>query len=106
MEVPVLAARASSTCLGFAVSAVATSLVRLGALPVFPEPRITGREGLRRHHVQPHILPGAEGSEGGRVWATQQAEGTWVSFGFGAKEITGRRDFLNPHGRHYDAFQW
>ena len=78
-EVHVLAARANSTSLGFAVSAVATSLVLLGALPGFPESRIMGREGLRHHHMQ-----------GGRAWAMQQAEGNWVSFGFGAKEITGR----------------
>ena len=65
-EVHVLAARASSTSLGFAVSAVATSLVLLGALPGFPESRIMGREGLRHHHMQPHILPGAQSSEGGR----------------------------------------
>ena len=41
--------------------------------------------------MQPHILPGAEGSEGGRAWATQQAEGNWVNLGFGAEEITGRK---------------
>ena len=49
-----LAARASSTSLGSAVSAGTTSLVLLGALPGFPESRVRGREGLTSPHAAPH----------------------------------------------------